>query len=364
MDKKQISVILYYEKICAIGGIESWIYYFCQRLHNYYAITVLCKEGDPEQLKRLSKIVDVERYDSKRNYECDVFINSTNWKPFPRNISYGKCIALVHCDYNYFREQIKLNRLYEGVDDLICVSEHCSEGLYKAFGEKGTVIPNILGEKVNTKKILRLVSFTRLTEEKGLGRMIILAKALKEANVRFEWTVFTEFQIDLGIPEVVFKKPTLDVYDYISDADYLVQLSSSEAFCYSVHEALQYGTPVLVTDIAAFHSLVEDGVNGYKFNLSMNDIDIDKIVNHIPKGFEYEDKSEEIKEKWFDVLGDPVFKETSEKKVSLKVVWGYFDLEFGREMRIGEEFETSPERAVILTGEDNQIKRKLCEVVR
>ena len=105
-------------------------------------------------------------------------------------------------------------------------------------------------------------------------------------------------------------------------------------------------------------------INEFGFNLSMNDIDIDKIVNHIPKGFKYEDKSEEIKEKWFDVLGDPVFKETSEKKVSLKVVWGYFDLEFGREMRIGEEFETSPDRAVMLTSKDNQIKRKLCEVVR
>lgn len=364
-DKKdtQLKVILYYESICAIGGIESWIYYLCQHLYQYYDLEVLYNTGDEIQLSRLGKMVRVRQMDSKRIYECDVFINATNWKPFPKNIKYGKCIAVVHCDYNYFKEQILLSHLDKNIDELICVSKNCSDGLYKAFGEHGTVIPNILGKKVETHKILRFVSFTRLTEEKGLNRMLKLVEELRKTGIKFEWKVFTEHKLNRDdYPELIFLNPTLDVFDYICDADYLVQLSSSEAFCYSVHEALQYGTPVIVTDISAFEDVVIDGYNGYKINLDMSNIDIDRIINNIPHDFKYDENFKTIEKQWFDVIGTPVKVENKKpKKVKLRVCWGYFDTQYNRQMNIGEKIEVDEDRAIVLTSGKNQINKKLCE---
>jgi glycosyltransferase involved in cell wall biosynthesis len=46
--------------------------------------------------------------------------------------------------------------------------------------------------------------------------------------------------------------PRLDIRDYIADADYLVQLSDTEAWSYSVLESLSLGTPVITTPIPCF----------------------------------------------------------------------------------------------------------------
>ncbi len=363
MDTKQLKIYLYYESICAIGGIESWIYYFCQHLYRYYDITVLFCTGDDKQLERLSKIVKTRKYESNKKYICDVFVNATNWKPFPKNIDYKKCVAVVHCDYNYFKEQIKLSHLDKGIDELICVSKNCSDGLYKAFGTHGKVIENILGEKIETHKIYRFVSFTRLTEEKGLNRIYKMVEELRKANVKFEWKIFTEFRLNnTDYPELIFMDPTLDVFDYLVDSDYLVQLSSSEAFCYSVHEALQYGVPVIVTDIDAFKDVVIDGYNGYKVNLSMDNIDINKIINNIPHNFKYDENFKAIEKKWFDVLGKPFYKKDSTPaKVKLKVIYKYYDNELKKEMNVGDRIEVDEARAIVLTSGKNQINTKLCE---
>lgn len=365
MDKEQIKIYLYYEKICAIGGIESWIYYFCQHLYKYYDITVLFCSADEKQIERLSKLVKTRKFESNKKYSCDVFVNATNWKPFPKNIEYKKCIAVVHCDYNYFKEQIKLSHLDKNIDELICVSENCSDGLYKAFGTHGKVIENILGEKVPVHKIYRFVSFTRLTEEKGLNRIYRLAEELRKANIKFEWRIFTEFKIyNDKYPELIFMNPTLDIFDYLVDSDYLVQLSSSEAFCYSVHEALQYGVPVIVTDIEAFKNVVINGYNGYKVNINMENIDIDKIINNIPKNFSYNLNFKVLEQKWFDVLGEPIEKENTElPKVKLRVIYKYFDTVLNKEMTVGDKIEVDEYRASVLTSGNNQINMKLCEYV-
>ena len=42
------------------------------------------------------------------------------------------------------------------------------------------------------KKVLNLISATRLTPEKGFDRMVKLADALDEAGIPFHWTVYTD----------------------------------------------------------------------------------------------------------------------------------------------------------------------------
>lgn len=372
-NKQQKSIIIYLDYVYDIGGIESWLYYLCQNLCHYYNITFLFDIGSMEQLKRLNKYVDVEHRDIDKIYICDVLLIASNWSGTPKNIKYNKCISTVHSDYKYFNEQLKYNlSVIKNADEVICVSKNAADSIRELFGIQGKIISNILGKKQKTNKILHLVSFTRLSEEKGYSRICALVKMLKENKIKFDWKIFSDIESKsfekLNCPEVIFMEPTLDVYDYIVDADYLVQLSDSEAFCYSVHEALQYGTPVIVTDIEAFKDVVIDGYNGYKIKLNMSNVDsefLNKIVNNIPKDFKYDERFEEIKEQWFDVLGEPVEnnKDYCSSTVKLEVLEDYYDKELQKEMNVGDIITVDKLRAYELTTINNNAYRKLCKVV-
>ena len=89
--------------------------------------------------------------------------------------------------------------------------------------------------------------------------------------------------------------------NYMADADYTIQLSDSEGFCYAVHESLSVGTPVIVTDIPIFKMIV-NGYNGYRLPLDMSKIPIDEIINNIPKGFMYHTEQAALKNKWQNLI--------------------------------------------------------------
>lgn len=379
MDKKdenidQKKVIIYVGYVYDIGGIESWIYYMCQNLYSYYNILLLFDSGNIIQLKRYNKYVEVEHRNRDKQYECDTLLIASNWAEFPKNIKYKKCITTIHSDYKYFNEQLRSNlTVVKQANEIICVSKQASDSIYELFKLKNKIIPNILGEKIKTNKILHLVSFTRLSIEKGYDRICYFVNILKNNNIKFNWKIFSDaehWKIDkLNCPEVIFMKPTLDVYDYMVDADYVVQLSDTEAFCYTVHESLQYGTPVIVTNINAFKDVVIDGYNGYKFELDMSNVDsnmLNKIVNNIPKDFVYDERFEELKQKWFEVLGKPVKIDDNinhSSIVKLKVIENYYDVEIGKDMKIGDIIEVDKLRAYELTTINNNAHVKLCKII-
>lgn len=379
MDKKdenidQKKVIIYVGYVYDIGGIESWIYYMCQNLYSYYNILLLFDSGNIIQLKRYNKYVEVEHRNRDKQYECDTLLIASNWAEFPKNIKYKKCITTIHSDYKYFNEQLRSNlTVVKQANEIICVSKQASDSIYELFKLKNKIIPNILGEKIKTNKILHLVSFTRLSIEKGYDRICYFVNILKNNNIKFDWKIFSDaehWKIDkLNCPEVIFMKPTLDVYDYMVDADYVVQLSDTEAFCYTVHESLQYGTPVLVTNINAFKDVIIDGYNGYKFELDMSNVDSDmlnKIVNNIPKDFVYDERFEELKQKWFEVLGEPVKIDDNIdhfSTVNLEVIENYYDVELQRDMKIGDIIEVDKLRAYELTTINNNAHMKLCKTI-
>lgn len=365
----QLSLIIYYHYIYKIGGIESWIYNMCQHLNAYYNLTVLYDHGDIKQLKRLDKITRVIQRDINKTYECDVILYASHLNAYPDNIIANKKISVVHSDYTYYKDLIDNYIIGDRADQIVCVSDRAALSLKEVCNKESIVIPNILNNKNKTNKILHLVSFTRLSKEKGYDRMCILINMLKKKNVKFDWKIFSDidnFNIEkIQCPEVIFMKPTLDTYDYIVDADYLVQLSDTEAFCYSVHEALQYGTPVLVTDIDVFKNVVKNGYNGYKFDLNMSNVDIYTLINNIPNNFKYDDKIQEIKSQWFSVIGKPIEcdKDIDREKVKVEVISEYYDLELNKFMKIGDKFITTVIRAYELCGYDNNAHIKLCKII-
>lgn len=134
--------------------------------------------------------------------------------------------------------------------------------------------------------------------------MLKLAKMLKEKNIKFRWTIFTDLNLynqkPFDLEEIVYMKPRHDFWDYVVEADYGVQLSDTEGYSYFINECLQYGTPVICTDFPSAYESVEDGVNGYILDMNLSNLDIDKIINKIPRNFEYKEKT--TVEDWQKIL--------------------------------------------------------------
>ena len=291
-------IILYHSNPLKFGGVDTFDYNFCKRLKDKYDITFLYKEGVKSTIDRLKDLgVDVQKYDSNKKYVCDVCILASAWGGYPETViaKSGRYIQMVHADYEQKDlidfEYHKWHKTTEhvGVSDQVCKS------FTKLFpNEKITRIYNILDNKQETQPILKLVSATRLSKEKGYNRMLELAESLKKNGIKFRWTVFTDLSLynqkPFDMDEFVYMNPTRDIFDYIAEADYGVQLSDTEGYSYFINECLQYGTPVICTDFPSAYESVEDGVSGYILDMDLSNLDVDKIVNNIPNKFKYTEK--------------------------------------------------------------------------
>lgn len=73
--------------------------------------------------------------------------------------------------------------------------------------------------------------------------------------------------------------PKLDIQNEIVKADFLIQLSDNEGYCYSVIEALTNGIPVIVTPVPVFKELKINEKNSIILNFDCSNLDevIDKI---------------------------------------------------------------------------------------
>lgn len=149
--------------------------------------------------------------------------------------------------------------------------------------------------------------------------MLKLAQELKKANIKFRWTIFTDLNLygkkPFNLEEVIYMKPSHDFMDYIAEADYGVQLSDTEGYSYFINECLQYETPVICTNFPSAYESVEDGVSGYIVDMNLSNLDIEKIVNNIPKTFEYKEKCTE--KDWSKLLNK---KAEREKKEMYKII--------------------------------------------
>ena len=149
--------------------------------------------------------------------------------------------------------------------------------------------------------------------------MLKLAQELKKANIKFRWTIFTDLNLynkkPFDMEEVVYMKPSHDFMDYIAEANYGVQLSDTEGYSYFINECLQYGTPVICTNFPSAYESVKDGINGYILDMNLKNLDIEKIVNNIPKSFEYKEKCTE--KDWIKLLNK---KAERKKKEMYKII--------------------------------------------
>ena len=345
-----MKIAVYIPYINNIGGVESWIYYIGKLYGKNRDITVYYGNGDAKQVERLKSVVKVNRFYYQK-IKCDVaiFIMIQKDDEILCFDAKKERVQFIHAVYSvaYNIKELKANPL---INRYIAVSQTAANDFYNLTGSMPEVMFNPLYLE-KPKKVLKLISATRISRDKGSiwEKMRLLAIKLNEANIPFIWLVFTNNKdIKPDVKNVIFMPSELSITNYIAEADYLVQLSKTEAFAYSLVESLALGTPVLATNFAAATEMgLVDGKTGYIFNMEMDNVDVNKIYNNIPK-VEYKLKKSE--KEWLELLGpehEPLPQEGPVKVQCIKKE-GFRDPENGKWRRYNEIWECSIEEAEFL----------------
>lgn len=328
--------VFYFKNINSIGGVESFLYYLSKK----YDFEVVYRTGNPEQIERLSQLVKVRKY--KEPIKCDKFFCNYG---LDIEVEADEKYHIVHCDYkNVWFSPIQYDGFkYIGVSQLACDSFKELTGKEIDLSYNPIYLDDINRTHKRDKK-LRLISATRLTKEKGLKRMQRLAWILDTSGIDYEWVVFTNrFRGGLG-QHVIYKEPKLDIIEDIKNADFLVQLSDCEAFCYSVVEALMCGTPVIATDLPVFKELGLDETNSIICDMEMKNFTLDKTKK------EFNFKYQPPKDNWGKWLSTKKEYDPNEK-VKVKTLKRYTDIVLGHLDR-NIEIEMTQARASYLEAKE------------
>lgn len=342
-------VVVYCGNTATIGGVETFIYNFCKEMCQFYDILVLYTDRmDGLQIIRLAEYVQVKRNDGKL-IQCNTAINIRLTDVIPRNVRYKELIQMSHtcqlAQSGKWHWTIKKN-----YNKLVFVSQAAAD----SFADQNLeyqVIPN-LTDPDKPRKSLLLVSACRLTWEKGEERIYELAKQFRSKNIPFVWLVFSNQPLKRVIPGVVHCPATLNVRSYFKKADYVVQLSDIESFCYTLAEALELGIPVLTTPISVLSEIgFKEGKNGYIIPFDVKDVDVEKIYSHIPKFAPVPCRNNDIVKQWRDILGKttPAHTYTPDLEfLDVVAVENYNDLELKRYVPKGEKLKMRRDRALAL----------------
>ena len=300
MEKKKIVLLQHYYN--EIGGVETFLLNFCKRFGDEYDMTLVCRDISLENAIMLSKYVNVI-IELTSPIECDICIITSVLvdDEYFQQIRYKEIYQMIHSDWTAMKKFWNWQfREHDPNTKYIAVSEIARESFIREYNRDSVVIPNILDTE---KYDIKLVSFTRLTEEKGYERMKKLCDYFKKYKIKYVWDVFGTNPLGyVSYGNMVLHSPIREGQRVMGGYDYVVQLSDTESFCLTMYEALQNHVPVLVTPFPNATLDIKNGKNGYilPFDMKLTEKDIKKIVNNIPKNAEYE--QEGVVDKWKEIL--------------------------------------------------------------
>lgn len=283
MEKR--SVIIFMNRICRIGGAETWLYNLTNVLSKYFDVMVLYDNADQGQVSRLK--VPAKKREGVYEYRCDILLNMFEGRPI--NVKARHIVQTVHSNYSEM-PWYKYND-WDRTDSYIFASEASKNAFpiplrkpYKVI-QNPIYIPDMPPKGARTSDILHIMSATRLAEEKGGFRMILFCKMLESAGIKFDYKVYTSWSEDRirekfgEVPkQMIIMPPKLDLTQEMYESDYVAQFSDCEAFCYTIHESLAVHTPVLVTNWKGVDRSVRNGLNGYIFNMDMTGVNLKQLL--------------------------------------------------------------------------------------
>ena len=296
-----------------IGGIETAMYQLAKTFKDEDITFVInaTADGAQAQIKRLEKYHKVV-LDRDRNmmHEADValiftpIMQSVPWE----TIKAKKVYQFIHTDIKGLITHFKQWQDFkwqpnEKISKIISVSETARDGMKEIFGVDSEIVPNIFSEPEDRVVFLYMA---RSTAEKGIDVTLKMIDKFEKAGKDYIllisslvdpygtlWPIIQNNKRIIMIPE----GPYNDVF--YKCADYLISMSNSESWGYSIREALSKGVAILGSKIPEIEKVVKDGENGYLLDFDLSNMDIDKIFNEIPRPKGY---SEPISPKWQEVL--------------------------------------------------------------
>ena len=270
-------IVLYSKIVRQTSGLQTFEKIFIKKMSKFFDIVYVYDAGSPQVISEIAQLCPTIKNEGQV-IRCDICLYSS-LPQAQHSIQAKKYVQIVHAELSKWGLKPSQDAK---IDKYVSVSEAVARDLLENFKIDSEVIPNLLEDR-KPEKVLRFLTASRIDQQKGFDRMLIMAKALKEANRKFVWEVYgvgttmmeTMYK-DLfkDIPEVVFMGERKNVQDYMQGVDYVVQLSDTEGFCYSIHEALQIEKPVIVTNWRGVDKVVENGLNGYILDMDMKNLDV------------------------------------------------------------------------------------------
>lgn len=360
--------LYYFRVISQIGGIETFFYQLAKKYKDI-DLVIVYNTADPLQLARLKRYVKCIKF-SNQHFECEKAFFNFNTDIID-NVKAKDYTLVIHGDYESMIQQNQLSYApdHSKITNYVGVSERACKGYTAITGHPCQVCYNPFEiEKIETKPLL-LISATRLTKEKGKNRMIKLAEALDQKEIPYLWLVFTNDKNAIDNPNIIYMKPKLDITKYIAKADYLIQLSNNEGYCYSAVEAASLGVPCILTPCPVFEEIgFKDKENCYMLDFDLQNID--EVVNNMVNKklqFTYTPK----KDSWDKLL----VPSKSQYQEELNTIWEvealdtyekYFriDAQLNRVPKAGERwFINDKDRVDLLLG-NNKYNEPYIKVIR
>lgn len=352
---QKTQVVLYRKNLNAIGGITTFMLNFIEQMRDLYDITILCQNcmSNERLMQLMPKVRVVVGLD--KPLACDTLVILSFLDHIPKNVKAGKIVRMCHaCRTD------KSWAIPNDYDELLYVSE---AAMHSFDVDDGKVVHNF--KNPYKKDTLLLVSATRLpAPDKGdiEARTRCLCEMMTKADIPFVWLNFSDGRLPNPPKGFYNMGVSFDIEGIIQKATYVVTLSDSECWSYTVLEALTNGVPLICTPFeSAFEQGVKDGVNAHVIPFDM-DFDVN-ILRKVPK-FSYKYDNDKVKKQWLDVLGEPKPHEKykPDSPVLVKVLSTYFDVLLGKGLEKGTELIMTKQRAQQIINTNQNLIEILREV--
>lgn len=350
-----INNVFYMSHIRSCNGLMTYIRNICKRFKDLDIVVYYKTCESEEQLQLLKKYVKVVKYTNQKIKCKKIFFNKA--LDIIDNVDAEEVCMVLHTNYkNQLKYGLKppLDKRidkYYGVSKLVCDT---FEEVYHIKAEP-LYTPIELEEP---KRVLHLVSFTRLdTDDKCRNKYVQFASILDDADIPYQWLIFTPDKKVIDKKGVCMMQPVLDVASYMKDADYLVQLSENvEGFSLTTTEALSLGVPIISTEQDVYKELGIDEKYGFILDSQLINVPIKDIYE---KAGTFKFTKTPPVSNWGDVLVPGKSKYEDEKNTLYTVealdtyrIQGVADAELRIVPEPGHRWTVDSDRLAVLLGDN------------
>ncbi|MGL5352902.1 MAG: glycosyltransferase [Clostridium sp.] len=240
-------------------------------------------------------------YLPKLNNEYDVAI-SYLWPHYfiADKVKAKKKIAWIHTDYSIIDTDIDLDiKMWDKFDYIMAVSNECKNAFLKKYPSlkiKVRVMENItspdfikkmaeenIEDNIMSENSFKIVSVGRLSQAKGIDNAVKALKLVHDKGLsNIKWYVVGYGGDEAMIKDLIKKNnledsfillgKKINPYPYMKACDLYVQPSRYEGKAVTVTEAKILGKPVMITNYTTANSQVNNYIDGYITELSVEGI--------------------------------------------------------------------------------------------